>query len=423
MSILNSRTFLCAVLSVGMLVPAFAQSEVDQTSLKGLLRYALTSDPKMLEAQANVEVAQAQTNISKAKHYPVVSVANTQILTQDYKHEQDRRRSTPSVKAQVNVFSWGGIESAVERDQHKAQYFLHKKEETRDQIGKAVGQFYLNALRAKESIAVYKESVARHRKILKDIKVIASYDEGRSYEIKEAEALLFQAEASLEHQQRILQVSLSQLNRYSPKPLTEKSLKDPFKQEKADNFIKRYRNSDLTQIPTYLAQLKELDSAKANVAAAKANRYPTVNLEGNANRRGYDVALNVSWNILDLSSHYGVDHSRATELVANAKLQEILLEVQEQSRTSEIDLRQSEKRIAIAKKQIVAQRKVANARELQFNVAQHSLIDVLNAYQDLSDAQIAEINVRNDYREAALIYLVSQSALRNWADIATFQVK
>ncbi|MGC7559381.1 TolC family protein [Pasteurella sp. PK-2025] len=420
---LNLRTMLCAVCTLGMVSPAFAHSEHEQIGLKNVLRYALNADPKMLEAQANIDVANAQTNISKAKHYPVLSVANTQILTQDYKHEQDRRRSTPSVKAQVNVFSWGGIEAAVERDKQKAQYFLYKKEETRDQMGKAIGQLYLNALRAKESIAIYKESVARHRKILKDVKVIASYDEGRAYEIKEAEALLFQAESSLAHQQRILQVSLSQLNRYTPKPLTEKGLQDPFKQEKADAFLKRYRNNDLTQIPTYLAQLKELESAKANVSAAKANRYPTVNLEGNANRRGYDVALNVSWNILDLSSQYGVDHSRATELVASAKLQEILLEIQEQSRTAEIDLRQSEKRIAVARKQIAAQRKVSHDRELQFNVAQHSLIDVLNAYQDLSDAQIAEVNARNDYREAALLYLVSQSALQNWADIATFKVK
>lgn len=418
----NLRSILCALCTFGMVMPAFAHSGHEQTSLKSVLRYALTSDPKLLEAQANIDVAHAQTSISKAKHYPVLSVANTQILTQDYKHEQDRRRSTPSVKAQVNVFSWGAIEAAVERDKQKAQYFLHKKEETRDQIGKTIGQLYLNALRAKESIAIYKESVARHRKILKDVKVIASYDEGRAYEIKEAEALLFQAEASLAHQQRVLQVSLSQLNRYSVKPLQQNHLQDPFKREKAQTFIQRYRNPDLTNIPTYLAQLKELESAKANVSAAKANRYPTVNLEGNANRRGYDVALNVSWNILDLGSQYGVDHSRATELVANAKLQEILLEVQEQSRTAEIDLAQSEQRIAVAKKQITAQRKVANARELQFNVAQHSLIDVLNAYQDLSDAQIAEINARNDYREAALMYLVSQSALQNWADIATFKV-
>ena len=45
------------------------------TSLQNILRYALKEDPRVLEAKANVSIAETQTKISEAGHYPTFSVA------------------------------------------------------------------------------------------------------------------------------------------------------------------------------------------------------------------------------------------------------------------------------------------------------------------------------------------------------------
>lgn len=400
-----------------------ANNALNHNSLQQLLRHALTQDPKILEAQANVSIAEMQANISQAGHYPIISVANTQILSQKHKDTSNQPTSRPSLRGHLNLFSWGAIENAVTRDKHKADYFRHKQNETKEQVGKTIVELYLTALRAKETIVVYQRSLERHQRILDNIQTIAEHDEGRAFEISEAESRLLQAESVIEQQTRVLNVTLSQLNRYAPKTLVETSLQDPFAKVNLEQFLTRYKNKELMQNPTYLAQQKELESAQADIKVNQAKRLPAVNLEGEVYNKGYNVSLGVSWNIFDAGAYYAVDQSRFTESAAQAKLQEILLELQEQARSAEIDMKQNSRRLAVAKKQIVSQQKVVKSTELQFDIAQRSLLDVLNAYKELSDIEVEEVNIQNDFRIAALNYLVSQAQVAKWAGIQTVNLK
>lgn len=392
-------------------------------SLQEILRYALTEDPRILEAKANVSVAETQTKISEAGHYPIISVTNTQILSQRHKDQFDKKRSNPGLKGQVNLYSWGAIENEIERDRHKESFFKYKQEETKEQVGKSIAELYLTALLAKENIAIYKESLKRHQSILKNIQSIVDYDEGRAFEAEEAQSRLLQVESIIEQQSRVMHISLSRINRYTNKALTEKDLVEPFVNDSPDKFISRFKNTKLNNNPTYLAQEQELQGAKAGVRAAKAKLLPAVNLQGEVYRRGYEVYLGVSWNILDIASYRSVDQHAYTENAARAKLEEVLLELKEQERTSEIDMRQNSRRLAVTKKQINTQKKVVSSVELQFDIAQRSLLDVLNAYQELSQIQVEEANIKSDYRAAALNYLVSQAHIAKWAGVESIHLK
>lgn len=402
---------LAMTFSVGVALPAYATP----VSLQSLLQHAFQQDPRLLEAQANIEQAQAQTNISRAGHYPTVSVGHTQYLYQQYKNPADAQTSSPSLQAQVNLFAWGGIQAAVDRDHAKTQYFTYKKDETRDQLGKTIALLYLNALRAKENIAIYQESIQRHRRTLGNIRHIAKNDHGRSYEVHEAQSRLLQAQATLSQQERTLRLTLSQLSRYSAQPLQANDLIDPFTHQDTSVFLNLYRSVDLKHNPTYVAQQHELESTRASTKAAQARRLPAVNLEGRWNNKGHHVAVNLSWQLLDFASSHAVQQNRAAELIAQAKLNEVALELEEQTRSAEIDMRQNQQLINISQQQVLAQRKVTNTVENQFKVGRHSLLDVLNAYRELSDVQIVRNNARHDYREAAVHYLTAQSSIANWA--------
>lgn len=404
-------------------IVSFASPSHSENNLQALLRYALTEDPKILESKANIAIAESKTNISKAGHYPVISATNTQILSQRHKNSSSHLSSRPALKGQVNLYSWGAVENAIERDKYKEEFFRHKHTETKEQVGKSIIDLYLTALRAKEIINVYEKSLSRHKKILKNIKVIANYDIGRDFEVVEAESRLLQTEAIIEQQLRILNITLSQLNRYTRSPLTETNLQDPFLNQNIDEFITRYRSEDLNSNPTYLAQQNELNSAQAAVKVAKAKRLPAVNLEGEVYNKGYNVYVGVSWNIFDSAAAYAVDQEHYSETAAQAKLQDILLELQERARTSQIDMKQNSRRLAIVKKQITSQQKVVKSTELQFDIAQRSLLDVLNAYKELSDIEVEQVNIQNDFRIASLNYLVSQARVADWAGIKNINLK
>lgn len=60
--------------------------------------------------------------------------------------------------------------------------------------------------------------------------------------------------------------------------------------------------------------------------------------------------------------------------------------------------------------------------ELQFEIATRSLLNVLDSYQELTSVQATEVAARNDFRSAALLYLVSQARVSTWAGIATLSL-
>ncbi|OOF59261.1 TolC family protein [Rodentibacter myodis] len=386
-----------------------------KTTLNEILQYAFVADPTLDEAKANISMAASQTKVSEAGHLPVVSLTGTSVLGQRHTYTSERR-SGPGVAARVNLYAWGGVEAEIERDKQKETYYHYKLTETRELMGQDISQLYLSALRAKETLAVYKESLARHDKILRDLGVISTYDEGRFSEVNEAQSRKNQVETSILMQERILQSSLNRLSRYSGgKVLSVDDLIDPFSQVTDVNaFIKRYKNPEVTSNPSYLAQQAEFESSKAAVEAAKARRLPAINLEGTANRHEYEVYVNMSWDIYNPATKYAQEQSYYSQKAAEAKLREIELSVQEKSLTSEVDMVRNQRLATVAHKQIALQRKVVKDKEFQFEVAASSLMDLLDSYQELSRVQIDEVNARNDFRDAALLYLVSQSGITQW---------
>lgn len=396
-------------------------SAVEATTLKEILQVALVTDPTLDEARANISMAESQTKVSEAGHHPVISLANTNVLAQKHTHSSDRR-SGPSLVGRVNLYSWGAVEAEIARDKHKEGYFQHKFYETREQVGQKIGELYLTALRAKEDIEIYRESLKRHEKMINELKVIVTYDVGRESELNEALSRHNQVESTILQHQRTMENALSRLNRYAPKPLTSLDLVDPFAGISAEQFVAQFHNPDMTNNPTFQAQKKEFESAKADVEAAQARRKPAINLEGNANRHEREVYVNVNWDLYNPTTKYQERQSYYSQKAAEAKLQEIELEVAQQARTAEIDMRRNQQLAAAANKQIALQKNVVADTELQFEIATRSLLNVLDAYQELTSVQATEVAARNDFRSAALLYLVSQARVSTWAGIATLSL-
>lgn len=406
---------LLALSCCALLIPSVSSAAV---SMREIMQTALVTDPTLDEARANISIAESQKKISEAGHQPIISLANTNVLAQKHTYSSNRR-SGPSVMGRVNLYAWGAIESEIERDTHKQDYYQYKFSETREQVGQAIGQLYLTALRAKENIAIYRESLHRHDKMIGDLQIITSYDEGRNSELNEALSRRNQVESTILQQERIMNNALSRLARYTNHQLTERDLTDPFANVNAEQFIAQYRNMDLADNPTYLAQQKEFESTRAAVDAAKARRLPAINLEGSASRHEREVYLSVAWDLYNPAQKYGEEQSFYSQKAAEAKLQEIEREVMERARTSEIDMVRNQQLAKVAHKQIELQRNVTADTELQFQIATRTLLNVLDSYQALSNVQATEVAARNDFRDAALLYLVSQARVANWAGVGT----
>lgn len=387
--------------------------------LQHILRNALQNDPTVLEARANEQAAQSSVKEARAGHYPIVNVTGTQMITQHHRHDYDRStdKFNPGINANLNLYAWGGIESEVRQNQHKAEYYHHKITETQEELGSTVGKLYLNALRAKELIAAAQNNIARHERIVADLKIIAKHDKGRQSELDQAMDRKLRAESYLIEQTHQLESNLSRLGKYTGSMMSPNDLEDPFIQDTQANLIERYRNEDLGKLPGYLAQQAEKESVVEEVKVAKAARYPRINLVGTADRDNRELYVNFDWSFYNPAAKYAVERTAHTLTAAETKMDQILRDVAERSRNAQIDMAQYMRRYQLAQQQIASQQRVVKAYELQFKIARRTLIDVLDSYGDLSNIEINAITAHNNYRDAALEYLVSQAAVGKWAEL------
>lgn len=395
----------------------FSAPPLAAQELQDILRKALVADPLLLEAQANRAAAESTTKATRAGHYPVLSVTGTQVLMQKNTKSSDDMSNGLGLKGTLNLYAWGGIEAGIRRDKQKEIYYAQKYYETQSQLGNTIGKLYLSALRARESLLVSEQSLNRHNKLLKDLGVVVQYDAGRRSELIEARAGQLQVQTNIAQLRRTMELALSELSKYTGTPLRPEDLKDPFRAESTTSLIQQFRQEDLGNNPSYLAQKAERESTRYELDVSKASRLPAVNLESYLSRDTKRVYLNLQWNLFDEAARHTVDKNKHTLTAADAKLDQILREVNERTRTAEIDMAQSERRVNISAEHIVAQKEVVKAYELQFKVARRTLTDVLDSYNQLASIEQENITARNDFCDAALAYLVAQSQVARWAGV------
>lgn len=396
---------------------AAAVQPVYAASLQSVVHTALQNDPAMLEARANIEAAATDVKIAQAGHYPVVTLTGTQTLAQRHRYEGNRRSGfNPGVQASLNLYSWGGVEARVRQNRHKETYQRYKADETGEDVGRDAGTLYLSALRAKELIETAQNNLKRHENIIKDLEIITRYDKGRMSELHQAQARSLRVEAYIAEQMRTLELSLSRLGKYTGTRIAPQQLYNPFDKDTPDSLIKTYRQQDLGKLPSFRAQAAERESVLAEGDVRKSARYPSINLIASATRDNKEVYVNLSWDAYNPAAYYEVQKNAQTLVAAEAKMDQILRDTTERARSSEVDMRQSLKRESIAERQISAQKKVVKAYELQFKIARRTLIDVLDAYSDLSNIELTAVSAQNDFRDAAWDYLSSQGAVTRWAN-------
>ena len=266
--------------------------------LASILQLSLQQDPVLTEANANTEGAYNDMKASEAGHYPTLSLTGQNVLAQQHTSNNSKMRDDVGVRSRLNLYAWGGIQAAVERDKSKMEYFQYKYYETREELANTISTLYLTALRAKESISIAKKNIRRHEKFIADLKVINQYDEGRRSEIAQAQSRYLQAQSTEANLEKILSINLSKLSKYTSKKLTEKDIVDPFNKQNSTQLIALFDNVEANNHPSFKAQEAEYNSALADSEATKASKYPSINLEGSATRRDRSIALTMSWDCL-----------------------------------------------------------------------------------------------------------------------------
>ena len=367
--------------------------------LPQILRSAVVRDPQIAEAQANQRVAQSTLEQTEASRWPTLKAGVNQ--------------------ADWKLYDFGATGASIERDRIKTQYYKNKTSETAEELAFKIATDFLEALKARESLKVAKENLARHEHIVKQLRIILEYDPGRRSEFTQADARRIQVQESIISYERALGLALRRLARYVDPPVTESELKDPFANMPITDLLNKYKVSeeDALAHPSYRAQARELESIEAALKVAERSRYPVVGLKAEANTQDSAVYLTMSADVFNKATAPGIELQRHQAAAAQAKLAQIYDSLVQRAEVAALQMREDQSRIEISEAQAKALEQVVVDYEDQFKIATRTLLDVVNAYSELASVKQLRVQAQADLMQAKLEYLSATGNLGQWAKI------
>lgn len=397
----------------GALVFALPHSAL-AAALPELIRVASTIDPAVLEAQARSEEAAMQLEKTRSEHWPVVSLQASSKKTWEAKHKYDEGGDDfVGLITRLNLYAGGAIQARIARDSERATLYEQKERETREQIAWQIAQYYLQALAASEMLAVERENLERHQKIIADLKSIVEQDKGRYSELVQAEGRALQVSMRIDEYQKIMRLAESRLSRFH-NASESVELRNPFADTDWQVWMDAVASENGAH-PSLLAQQAEARAVRQDLKNIRASTlFPRLDLEvGIGNEQNAQVVMN--WDAFNRGATYSRRGAARQLAAAESRSEWLQREIDERNRTAIEDMARSKQQITASARQIASAEEVARLYEMQFKAARRSLLDVLNAYSELANVRVAASRSHSDWRLAVASYLYANAGLERWA--------
>lgn len=384
---LSSRRLRAALL-VGLLCglavfvrPAFA------LTMQEVVLQALVDYPSIRVAEANRSVAALDIEQAEALHWPTVDLVGAGRVSGD-------ATSAVRPRARLNLWASGGIEAQVEREELRTKSLANVEIQTREDVAFMVAQAWLRVVRAELLLDVTRASLVRHEELEGDFAAIAEIDVGRRYDLIQARTRTEQVRLLIADREAEIALARAALERFVRIPLPtgrlalpEGLLPPPGPDEATLAGIDRH--------PSILAAQLQLDSAQANTRVARASRQPRLDLESTV---GKDSATQVllTWPAFDRGGDAAERAAVAQVGAESARLAEARQQVAEDVRIARQEWLAVGRRAEIADGQVGLANELALTYREQFKIGRRNLLDLLNAFNELYQAESAVVAARVD---------------------------
>jgi adhesin transport system outer membrane protein len=398
-----SKLTQVSVLAVALVMASVSASWAE--SLQDAVQMTVSSHPQVGIVANDRKAIDEELNQANALYLPQVDAEASMGVARTARWGQGNNAATddgdilPNARAQVTLqqmlFDGYNASSEVERQENRVRSAAHRVKETAELVGLDAVEAYLNVLRARQLVEIASENLQDHRALLGDIERRADAGAGTGGDVEQAKARVAQAEAALLQVQGDLDASEISYNRtvgrfpgdlMRPAPISADLL--PVDEDMAVEVA-------LKNNPTLALRDADVAVAAAELKQTQSTLYPQVSLEGIASKAKDQNGLRTSsndvgggvvmrWNLY----RGGADMARKREhqwrqAEAQNQHDDAIREVEQLIRTdwSARDIaRQRAERYA---EQVEANKKVLGAYRKQFDSSERTLLDVLDARNEL----------------------------------------
>ena len=301
----------------------------------------------------------------------------------------------------------------VKRQEARVVSSAQRVRETAELVGLSIVESYLEVLRQRQLLLIARENVAEHMNILEQIQDGVTAGRSTRADGEQAKARLAAAKATESSTLEALRIAQAQYRREVGDAAGDLQLPViPFETLEAD--VDQEVRSTLAHSPTLDIFTADIEVAYAEAQGTKSTQYPQLDLQLNA-RTGNDIGgvddedssasalLVLNWNLY----RGGADVARAREFVH--RHQQSKESRAEAARAVENDVRQtwasmisSGERAAQFAAQAAANVEVVKAYKDQFNIDRRTLLDVLDAQNELFVSRSNTVN--SEFLEMLAVY-------------------
>lgn len=386
-------TTLTLALGSTLLLQPPAQAE----TLREAVGIALGQHPQVLGARRNAEAIRHEvTGAANAMNTRFGVIAEPSV---GYTRGQGRDRRSGDLGAQAikPIYDGGRTDNETDRQRARLSSANYSTEASRDDIALRVADAYIEVAKQQQLAELAHDYVDGIAALQRRVKEIVRIDKGRGYDLLQTDSRLAQARLTLADREGQLAEAREALAQLVGQPIGSVTSTEP-----PGEPIRSLQDAmDLLNMhPSILARRAEVTAARKAAAVADAWTKPTVNLRArvtsprdfDGKRKwfgGYDLGLVTDWSPFD----GGV--GAATAAAANAQVLTAEEAVASTRRVLQTDvarhwtqIQSRVGRVGTRAELVESTRQVRAAYWEQFQIGKRSIIDLLNAENEIYAARL-----------------------------------
>jgi adhesin transport system outer membrane protein len=415
-----------------VLAAAGCAFEAAAQALPEAVRQALRRNPEVLAAAANARAAVAAYDQASAGRFPTIDLraaggreeSENVGLQASGRDSRTLLRQEGSLTFRQNVFDGSQVRSEMERQSFRLDSLRYRLVETGETVALRAAEAYLEVLRDEDLVKLAEENVARHEDLLQKTQFRFQSGVGQRADAEQAAARVALARSSLEAARGAAQDSAARYVRVvgrppaglSDPPSSGRYLPPSISVAQADGVENAYGVH---------AARAELQAARAGVRAVRADMLPRFDVELSANRArdidGIKGPNNDNQAMLVMRYNLfrgGADEARIREAmeretIALETLNNAVQSTEESVSRAWAALVAARNRLAPLEAHARATAQVLEAYRSQFELGRRSLLDLVNAENELFQARSALRNGQAAAHVAEYRLLVAVGGLVN----------
>ena len=418
----KTRQLLLTTVVLGMMSAQTAFAAAVEITLDKAIEMALQTNPTVKISEAESSAAEANKDEAKASRWFAIDYTHRTarggyyeaVVGQGQSGAQDTYSNV--VSASIPLYTGGKLSGTIEKAVQNYKSSQYGVDESYQAVKLSATDAFYSVLQTDNVVTLSKESVDRLQAHLKNVQ--AQYDVGvvAKVDVLRSEVELANAEQTLIKAQNAYDLAVANLNNVIGLPLnTEIAVSEKLAYTEYTNPLDNCITFALANRPELFQAEAGVEAAKAGVTVAKSGFMPQVTASASNSwtahswpgdeNENWGVGVNVNVNVFDS----GVTAAKVRAADANLyKAEETYRQtkdaVQLDVRSSYLNLREAEKRIATSKVAV-------DKAEEDYHIAQVRYQAGVGTNLDVMDAQVALTEAKNNYVQALYDYNTSGAEL------------